>query len=90
MLAAEHHAVVTYRNAQWARVRVRGLLHNAALGEFLSEQGLGPLTRFQTRYKEDRPVIAAVDFQQESSRPGRSGRTAPLPAVRLVYLYARS
>src|SRR5439155_9185 len=38
MLAAEHHAVVTYRNAQWARVRVRGLLHNAALGEFLSEQ----------------------------------------------------
>src|SRR5205814_7927130 len=41
MPVAERPAVVTYRHADWARLRVRGLLHNPALGEVLSAR-LGP------------------------------------------------
>src|SRR5262249_46249930 len=48
------------------------------------------LTRLPTRDTEGQLIIAAIDFQQESSRQERSGQKAMRPAVHLVCLCARS
>ena len=90
MLAAEHHAVVTYRNAQWARVRVRGLLHNAALGEFLSEQcgepievraGTGtvkvPLAAGRNEAYWLKAISQALEARSGEREPRRAARPAP-------------
>src|SRR5262245_27604430 len=73
----------------WRKKLTRGVVPDRCDG-LRNEAGQRVLTPLPTRDKEGQLIIAAIDFQQESSRQERSGQKALRPAVHLVWLCARS